>query len=91
MAAMLTIIKTILIGFFAGLLARVLMPGANRMGIILTVLLGIGGAVFAAWLGGHIGLYKTGETAGFIGAVIGAMLIIVIYRFIRRPEDNSDF
>ena len=68
----------ILIGFVAGAIAKVLIRGPG--GFIVTTLLGIVGAVFATWLGRHIGWYKPGEAAGFLGAIVGAVLILAIYR-----------
>ena len=73
---------TLLIGFLAGLVARIFSPVKNHVGIIITTLLGIVGAVFATWLGQYIGLYQTGEKAGFLGAVVGAFLLLAIYRFV---------
>ena len=65
----------ILIGFFVGLLGRFFMPGNNRMGCLLTIVLGIAGAVFAGWFGREMGWYAAGQPAGFIGA---AQLITAI-------------
>src|SRR3546814_3748679 len=59
----------ILIGFIVGVLARLLKPGKDSMGIILTTLLGIAGALLAGWVGQATGFYEAGETAGFIGAL----------------------
>ena len=81
---MMILLWTILIGFFVGIIARLLMPGTGNAGFIITVLLGIGGSFFASWLGRQIGFYQSGETAGFIGSVIGAVLILAIYRFIKK-------
>jgi uncharacterized membrane protein YeaQ/YmgE (transglycosylase-associated protein family) len=77
-----SIIITIIIGLLAGLVAKFLMPGRDPGGFIITILLGIGGAFFATWLGQSIGWYRPGESAGFIGAVVGAVLILLIYRLI---------
>lgn len=78
------IIGTIIIGFIAGLIARFLKPGNDSMGFFLTAGLGIAGA-FAATLGGRaLGLYGQGQTAGFIGAVVGAILVLVIVGMIRK-------
>lgn len=74
----------IIIGFLAGLVAKLLMPGRDPGGFIITILLGIAGALLAGWLGQVLGLYQPGQPAGFIGAVIGAMLILFAYRMIRR-------
>ncbi|MEO3431962.1 GlsB/YeaQ/YmgE family stress response membrane protein [Inquilinus sp. CAU 1745] len=84
-----SILWTIIIGLLAGLVAKLLMPGRDPGGFIITILLGIAGAFVATWLGQAVGFYEQGEAAGFIGAVIGAIIILVIYRFIvkRRASD----
>ena len=76
------IIWTIIVGFVAGVIAKFIHPGKESMGFILTTLLGIGGSVVATYVGQALGLYKAGEPAGFIGAIIGAIIILVIYGFI---------
>jgi uncharacterized membrane protein YeaQ/YmgE (transglycosylase-associated protein family) len=76
------IIGTILIGLLAGIVAKLLMPGRDPGGFIVTIVLGIVGALFATWLGQAVGWYRGGEQAGFIGAVVGAVLILLIYRLI---------
>jgi uncharacterized membrane protein YeaQ/YmgE (transglycosylase-associated protein family) len=73
---------TIIIGFVAGLIAKFLMPGRDPGGFIITTLLGIAGALVATWLGQSVGWYRAGEGAGLIGAVVGAVIVLVIYRFI---------
>lgn len=73
------LIGTIVIGFLAGLIARFLHPGRDPGGFIITTLLGIVGAVVATYLGQAIGWYSAGEGAGFIGAVAGAFIVLVIY------------
>lgn len=78
------IFATLIIGFFAGLIARFLKPGDDNMGIIMTSLLGVAGAFAATFLGRALGLYHEGQAAGFIGAVIGAVLVLVVYGFIRK-------
>lgn len=72
----------ILIGAIAGAIAKAVMPGRDPGGCILTILLGIAGAVLAGWLGNMLGWYKPGEGAGFIAAIIGAILILFIWRLI---------
>ena len=76
------ILWTILIGFLVGLVAKFLMPGRDPSGFIITVLIGIVGSVLASYLGGALGLYQVGESAGFIAAVLGAMLLLFIYRMV---------
>jgi len=77
---------TILIGFIAGAVAKLLMPGKDPGGFIITTLLGIGGAVVATALGRLLGWYQEGGSAGFIAAVIGAVLILGVYRMIRSKK-----
>jgi uncharacterized membrane protein YeaQ/YmgE (transglycosylase-associated protein family) len=76
------ILGTIIIGFFAGLIAKFLTPGRDPKGFFVTILLGIGGAFLFTWLGQGLGWYAPGQTAGFFGAVVGAIIILVIYRMI---------
>ncbi len=73
---------TIIIGFVAGLIAKFLMPGRDPGGFVITTLLGIVGALVATWLGQAVGWYRAGEGAGLIGAVVGAVIVLVIYRFV---------
>ena len=76
------IIGTILIGLFAGIVAKLLMPGKDPGGFIITILLGIAGSFVATWIGEAIGWYEAGEGAGFIGAVVGAVIILIAYRLV---------
>lgn len=76
----------IIIGLVVGLLARFLKPGNDSMGIILTVLLGIAGAVLAGWAGQTFGWYAPGEPAGFIGSLLGAIVILVVVALFRRKR-----
>jgi uncharacterized membrane protein YeaQ/YmgE (transglycosylase-associated protein family) len=77
------IIGTLIIGIFAGLIARFLKPGDDKMGILLTSLLGIAGAFAATFIGRALGLYQPGQAAGFIGAVVGAILVLVVFSLVR--------
>jgi len=72
----------IVLGGLAGGLAKLLMPGRDPGGCIITILLGIAGALLAGYLGQAVGWYREGETAGFIAAVVGAFVILFIYRMI---------
>ena len=78
-----TIIWAIIIGFIVGLVAKFLMPGRDPGGFIITALLGIVGAVVAPFIGQAMGIYAAGQSAGFIGAVIGAIIVLAIYHMIR--------
>jgi Predicted membrane protein len=73
-------IGAIIIGLLAGIVAKLLMPGRDPGGFIITILLGIGGALLATWLGQAVGWYGADQSAGFIGAVVGAVIILAIYR-----------
>jgi uncharacterized membrane protein YeaQ/YmgE (transglycosylase-associated protein family) len=78
-----SIIWLIVIGFIAGVVAKLITPGRNEpSGFILTTLLGIGGAFVATYLGQAIGWYRAGETAGFIGATVGAIIVLLIWGMI---------
>ena len=74
-----TILWTLLIGFVVGLVARLLKPGRQKLGIILTTVLGIVGAFVGTFIGQTLGLYQSGQAAGFIMSVIGAIVVLVIY------------
>jgi uncharacterized membrane protein YeaQ/YmgE (transglycosylase-associated protein family) len=74
----------IVIGALAGIIAKAIMPGKDPGGCIVTILLGIGGAMLAGFLGNALGWYRQGEGAGFIAAIIGAIIILFIYRLIAR-------
>ncbi|TWA99716.1 GlsB/YeaQ/YmgE family stress response membrane protein [Bradyrhizobium stylosanthis] len=74
------ILWTIIIGFVVGLIAKFIMPGDNEpRGFILTTVLGIVGAFVATWLGQAVGWYRFGEGAGFIGSVVGAIILLFLY------------
>lgn len=76
---------TIVIGFVAGVIAKFVMPGSNEpSGFVLTALLGIVGAFLATWLGQALGWYAPGEGAGLIGAVVGSIIVLVIWGAISR-------
>jgi uncharacterized membrane protein YeaQ/YmgE (transglycosylase-associated protein family) len=83
------ILWTIIIGFIAGVVAKLIMPGSNEpQGFILTTILGIIGAFVATYLGQALGWYGPGDKAGFIGAVVGAIIVLAVWGFIagRRAE-----
>lgn len=78
------LIGTIIIGFLVGLVARFLKPGNDRMGFIMTTFIGIAGAFLGSYLGQTLGIYRANEPAGFIGAVVGAILILVMLSSISK-------
>ncbi|KQB52359.1 transglycosylase [Pseudomonas endophytica] len=80
------IIGTILIGLIVGLLARFLKPGDDSMGWIMTIILGIAGSLVATYGGQALGIYRAGEGAGFIGAVIGAIILLVVFGLIKKKS-----
>ena len=73
-------VGVVILGFLAGAIAKLFIHGPG--GFVVTTLLGIVGAIFATWLGEHIGWYASGQRAGFLGAIVGAVLILAIYRAI---------
>jgi uncharacterized membrane protein YeaQ/YmgE (transglycosylase-associated protein family) len=79
-----TLIWTIVIGFIVGLIARAVKPGDDKLGIIMTSLLGIVGAFLASFIGKTLGWYSDGEPAGFIAAVIGAVAVLFIYGMLKK-------
>jgi uncharacterized membrane protein YeaQ/YmgE (transglycosylase-associated protein family) len=78
-----SIIGTIVVGFIVGLLARAIKPGDDRMGLIMTTLLGIAGAFVARYVGQAMGWYGPNDSAGWIASIIGAVVLLVIYGLIR--------
>lgn len=78
-----SIIWAIVIGLLVGIVAKFLMPGRDGGGIIVTALLGIVGALVATFLGQAMGIYAAGQAAGFIGAVVGAILVLFIFNLVR--------
>ena len=82
------ILWTIIIGFVAGVIAKFLHPGPNEpQGFIVTTLLGIGGAFVATYLGQTLGWYRPGEGAGLIGAVVGAIIVLIVWGMF-APRDT---
>ncbi len=81
------IIGAIIIGLIVGVIAKLITPGNPKpRGFILTTVLGIVGALVATWLGQAIGWYQPGEAAGFIGAIVGAVIVLLIWRQLARPR-----
>ena len=76
------IIGWIVIGGIAGAIAKLLMPGRDPGGCIITILLGVAGALLAGWVGREFGWYTTGDGAGFLAAIVGAFVLLLVYRLI---------
>jgi uncharacterized membrane protein YeaQ/YmgE (transglycosylase-associated protein family) len=79
----------IIIGGIAGALAKLLMPGKDGGGIIITIVLGVAGAVLSGFIGSLLGWYEQGEGPGFIAAVIGALILLVIYRQVNKSKTSA--
>ena len=74
----------VLIGLIVGAVAKLLMPGKDPGGFVVTILLGTAGSVVATWLGRAIGWYQAGQSAGLIMSVVGAVLLLAIYHAVRK-------
>lgn len=72
----------IVIGLIAGAIAKAITPGRDPGGCLITIALGIGGAVVAGFLGQQLGWYRPGEGAGFIAAIVGAVLLLLVWRMV---------
>ena len=80
------LIGTIIIGLIVGVVAKLLMPGRDPGGFIITIILGIAGAFVGTFIGRALGFYNPGEAAGFLMSLLGAVLLLLIYRMIvKRP------
>ena len=81
------ILSTIIVGLIVGAIAKLLMPGKDPGGFIVTILLGIAGAFIATYLGQALGWYQAGQAAGWLMSIIGAMILLLLYRlFFRRKQ-----
>ncbi len=78
------ILATIVVGFIVGLIARAVMPGDQKLGLIMTTLLGIAGSLVASYGGAAVGLYAPGTPAGWIASVVGAILVLWIYGMVSK-------
>lgn len=78
-----------LVGLVVGLLARAIMPGTQSLGLILTAVLGIAGSFVAGFLGQAVGFYAAGQGAGFIGSVVGALILLFVVGKLKKPEGGS--
>jgi len=76
------IVLWILFGLVVGIVAKLIMPGPDPGGVIITIILGVGGALLGGWVGRVMGLYREGDTAGFLMAVVGAVIVLALYRLV---------
>ena len=83
---MMSIIGTIVIGFIVGLIARAVKPGDDKLGWIMTAVLGVAGSFMATYAGAALGLYKQGDVAGWIASVIGAVILLFIYAMVAKKS-----
>ncbi|ACD18584.1 GlsB/YeaQ/YmgE family stress response membrane protein [Paraburkholderia phytofirmans] len=81
---MLSFIGTLIVGLVVGLIARAVKPGDDRMGLIMTIVLGIAGSLIAGYVGRALGWYQPGQAAGWVASIIGAIILLVIYGLVRR-------
>ncbi|WP_211451495.1 GlsB/YeaQ/YmgE family stress response membrane protein [Collimonas antrihumi] len=77
------ILWTIVVGFIVGVIAKLIHPGKENMGFIMTTLLGIAGSFLAGYVGQALGWYHAGQGAGFIGSIVGAFILLLIYGFVK--------
>jgi uncharacterized membrane protein YeaQ/YmgE (transglycosylase-associated protein family) len=78
------ILWTLLLGLIVGIIAKFIYPGRESMGWIMTIILGIAGSFVATYLGHWLHIYQAGQTAGFIGAIVGALILLFVYNLIKR-------
>lgn len=86
---MMHILWMVFIGLIVGILAKLLHPGRENMGLIATTLLGIAGSLAATFLGRLVGFYKEGEAAGFLMALVGAIVLLVIYGMVKGKAPSA--
>jgi len=78
-----SILWTLIVGFFVGLLARFFLPGRDPAGIVVTSLIGVLGSFVAAYVGSYLGWYLPGEGVGLLASILGAMFVLLVFRVIR--------
>ena len=81
------IIWTILIGFVVGIVAKIITPGRDPAGFIITILIGVVGSLVATYAGRFLGWYQPGESAGFIAAVVGSVILLLLYRMVSGRKE----
>jgi uncharacterized membrane protein YeaQ/YmgE (transglycosylase-associated protein family) len=80
------IVWTILLGLAAGIVAKLIYPGKENMGMIVTILLGVAGSFVASYGGQWLKFYQPGQTAGFIGSVVGALVLLFVYGLFKKRQ-----
>ena len=85
---MFSLLGTLIVGLIVGLVARAIKPGDDSLGWIMTILLGIAGAFLASYIGVAMGWYQQGDAAGWIASVLGAIVVLVIYQFVRGKTSD---
>lgn len=85
---MMSLIGTLFVGLVVGLIARAIKPGDDSLGWIMTALLGVAGSFLASYVGVALGWYETGQTAGWIASVVGAIIILFIYNLLRGRSSS---
>lgn len=83
---MMSILGTLFVGLVVGFIARAVKPGDDKLGWIMTALLGVGGSFLASYAGVAMGLYKQGEVAGWMASVIGAVILLAIYSLVKKSS-----
>ncbi|SDP76735.1 Uncharacterized membrane protein YeaQ/YmgE, transglycosylase-associated protein family [Ralstonia sp. 25mfcol4.1] len=83
---MMAFLGTVLVGLVVGLIARAIKPGDDKMGWIMTIVLGVLGALLAGYVGRAMGFYRAGEPVGWIASIIGAIALLFIYDAVRRKR-----
>jgi uncharacterized membrane protein YeaQ/YmgE (transglycosylase-associated protein family) len=87
---MMSILGTVFVGLIVGFLARALKPGDDKLGWIMTAVLGVAGSFAAKYAGVALGFYKNGENAGFIASTVGAVVLLVIYAMVKGTAQKSE-
>lgn len=77
-------LMSIIVGFIVGLIAKLVTPGREPKGFIVTTLIGIGGALLAEWIGRAVGWYGPNQSAGFFASIVGAIILLLIYHAFKR-------
>ncbi len=87
---MMEIIGTVFVGLVVGFIARAIKPGDDKLGLIMTAVLGVAGSFLASYGGSALGLYKQGEAAGWIASIVGAIILLFIYSMVTKKSPGTD-